>query len=585
LAAFGAIVAVFLAGNARAQTEDAVATIYSGGEIVTMEGDQPEYVEALVVRDGVIAYLGSRPGAQNRFPEAETFDLEGHTLLPGFVDGHGHIFQSGFLSLMANLYPDPDGPGVSFDSVVKSLQEWSSSADGSLVIGKLGWIIGNGYDDSRLAETEHPTAQVLDQVSTDRPVMIIHQSGHLASVNSKALELLGVTKETPDPPGGAIRRNPDGTPNGVLEEAAFFRAAFSAFGRPDAELNEASIARGQQQYAHWGYTTAQDGRSSNDNVAALNGAAEAGHLYIDIVAYPDIEFARTSVETGLAHGRANYAGHFRIGGAKLSLDGSPQGKTAWLTQPYLVPPQGKPADYAGYPAMSNERAAELVELAFRNRWQLLVHANGDAAIDQLIWAVGRALETNSYPDHRTVLIHGQTLRLNQIPWLKAYGILPSLFPMHTFYWGDWHKSSVLGNPRADFISPTRAVLDAGLTLTSHHDAPVTFPNSMRVLDATVNRVTRSGEILGPDQRLTPYEGLKALTIWAALQHFEENHKGSLKTGKLADLVVLDANPMNIDPRQIHSIQVLRTIKAGHTVWEAPNNLTVLRANHDNFGID
>lgn len=213
------------------------------------------------------------------------------------------------------------------------------------------------------------------------------------------------------------------------------------------------------------------------------------------------------------------------------------------------------------------KATEYVKTAFKNKWQILGHTNGDAAIDQYIKAIKAAEEEFGYIDHRTVMIHGQTLRKDQIPELVSLNILPSLFPMHTFYWGDWHLESVLGEPRAEYISPCRDVIDAGLTITSHHDAPVTFPNSMRVLDATVNRVTRSGKVLGPDQRITVYEGLKTLTIWAAYQYFEESNKGTLTEGKLADFVILDKNPLKIDPLKIHDIRILESIKEGKTVYE------------------
>jgi predicted amidohydrolase YtcJ len=197
---------------------------------------------------------------------------------------------------------------------------------------------------------------------------------------------------------------------------------------------------------------------------------------------------------------------------------------------------------------------------------LLCHTNGDAAIDQYIRAIDLAQKSYNYPDHRTVLIHGQTLRKDQIPDLVRQQLIPSLFPMHTFYWGDWHLNSVLGDPRASYISPMRDVLDAGLIPTSHHDAPVTFPNSMRVLDATVNRITRSGKILGPDQRVSVYEGLKTLTEWAAYQYFEEKSKGTLTPGKLADFVILDKNPLKINSLEINKIKIIESIKEGKTVW-------------------
>lgn len=555
-----------LSGPARPNGE--LAVIYTGGNIITMEGDEPAYAEALVVQGGEIAFVGKRQTALSRFPHHAMEDLRGHTLLPGFLDGHGHLYNSGLLSLMANLYPPPDGPGQDHQTLVTSLEAWTRSQDGKLVMDKFGWIIGYGYDDSQLVEKDHPTADVLDRISTDQPVMVIHQSGHLASINSKAIELLGLDSATPDPAGGALRRRGDGTPNGVLEETAFFQTAFRILGKTDADLQAASLAKAQEQYAKWGYTTAQDGRSSPGENAAFARAAQDGALYLDVVSYPDIQFGIAAMESEYYSARPVYRGRYRIGGVKLSLDGSPQGKTAWLSEPYFQPPHGQGADYSGYGALPDEQVNALVGKAFANGWQLLVHANGDAAIDQMLSAVAAAQEAQPRPDHRTVLIHGQTLRKDQIAALVSNGILPSLFPMHTYYWGDWHRDSVLGEQRAAYISPTRDVLNAGLTLTSHHDAPVTFPNSMRVLDATVNRTTRTGKVLGADQRLTPYEGLQTLTIWAARQYYEEDRKGTLTAGKVADLVILDHNPLSIDPAKIHTIRVIETIKEGRTVWSS-----------------
>lgn len=560
LGALGAPLGVIAAGA------EPPATLYSGGDILTMEGDAPRYAEALVEAGGQIVFVGRMSEAVHRFPAANRFDLHGQTLLPGFIDGHSHIYMTGFMALMANLYPPPDGPARDFASLVSTLRQWTETSDGRKVIQALGWIIGSGYDDALLAERRHPPRQVLDEVSRDLPVLVIHQSGHLASINSKGLEVAGITRATPDPKGGVIRRDANGEPNGVLEESAYMRLALKATSSVGEEIPRLSMQRAQRLYAQSGYTTAQDGRSTRDVTDVLPRMAERGELYLDVVSYPDITFnAAAAPPAALAQDR-RYHGHYRVGGAKLALDGSPQGKTAWLSAPYVDPPEGQSPGYLGYPAMSDEAAVKWVGTAFSNRWQLLVHANGDAAIDQLIMAVAAAQREHGYPDHRTVLVHGQTLRKDQIAKLKTLGILPSLFPLHTYYWGDWHRSSVLGASRANYISPTRDVLRAGLTLTSHHDAPVTLPDALRVLDGTVNRTTRSGQVLGADQRLTPYEGLKTLTAWAALQYFEEGRKGTLAVGKVADLVILGENPLKVRPERIHQIAVNRTIKEGKTVF-------------------
>jgi predicted amidohydrolase YtcJ len=265
-----------------------------------------------------------------------------------------------------------------------------------------------------------------------------------------------------------------------------------------------------------------------------------------------------------------YKNHYRIGGVKLTFDGSPQGKTAYFTTPYYQVPAGQPKSYRGYPAFKPADAQKWVDMAFKNKWQLLVHANGDAAIDELIATVTKAKA--KYPNNqaRTVLIHGQYLRQDQVPKLKKLGIFPSLYPMHTFYWGDWHRQSVAGPKRAENISPTGWVLDNGMKFTIHSDAPVTFPNSMRILDSAVNRTTRTNYVLGPKQRLSPYIALKAMTIWSAYQHFEEASKGTLEPGKLADFVILNQNPLKIASTKIINIKVVETIKDGKTVFPAGN---------------
>ncbi len=541
--------------------------IFYGGDIITMAGDSPQYVEAVVEQGGEILFVGTKAEALARYSgETDQVDLKGKTMLPAFLDGHGHFYMVGFTALNANILPPPDGPGHNFTSIVNTLNEYKNSEDGQFLIEKLGWIIGNGYDDSQLEEKDHPKASDLNKVSTELPVLIIHQSGHLASVNSKGLEILGYTKESKDPEGGVIRRDAKGTPNGVLEEMAFFKV-MAFIGQMDAELSAKCINKGQEEYARKGYLTAQDGRTTPDQLAALKDAANQKAYYLDIVAYPDITLGTDYIDQADFHPARNYKNRFRIGGVKLTLDGSPQGKTAWLSKCYHVNPEGRSGCYKGYSIMDDSAATAYVSKAFQEKWQILCHSNGDAAIDQYLRALQAAQAEFGYPDHRAVLIHGQTLRKDQIPKLKQLNVYPSLFPMHTFYWGDWHFESVLGESRAKYISPCRDVVDAGMTITSHHDAPVTFPNSMRVLDATVNRVTRSGKILGPAQRLSPYEGLQSLTIWAARQYFEEDTKGTISKSKLADFVILDRNPLKVDPKTIHRIQVVEAIKEGKTVFK------------------
>lgn len=541
------------------------ATLYHGGTIITMEGDTPAFVDALVEQKGMIAYIGPVNIARDIFGAfAREVDLKGQTMLPGFVDAHGHVSSVGVQVLSANLLPAPDGDGNSFDQLVEITREWMNSDDGLLFIEKTGWVLGFGYDDSQLAEQQHPTAEVLDRISTEYPVYLVHQSGHLGSMNSKAIELMGFNADTPDPDGGSFRRRDNGEPNGVLEEMAHFAVVFSVFGEFDEELDDIGLHQGQEIYASFGYTTAQDGRALAANTATLSRAAERDDLILDIVAYVDIAENHDALPS--PYGGREYTNNYRIGGYKLNLDGSPQGKTAWLTDCYFVNPEGQSGCYKGYPTMSDEQAEAYVADAMGNDIQILAHTNGDAAIDQLIGAVRKANETFGSADRRPVAIHSQTIRDDQLDAYLEAGIIPAMFPMHTFYWGDWHSSSVLGPERAARISPTATAREKGLIFTTHHDAPVALPSSIRVLDATVNRTSRSGKVIGPNERVSPYVALKAMTDWAAYQHFEEDRKGTLKVGKVADLVILDRNPLEIPSVELADLEVVQTIFRGETIY-------------------
>ncbi|MEE4361773.1 MAG: amidohydrolase [Pseudomonadales bacterium] len=548
------------------ETLEPADAIWSGGVILTMNDAQPE-AEALAVRDGRILAVGDRDRIETAHlgPETRRIDLQGHTLLPGFVDAHSHFSFVAIQAVAANLLPPPDGPVNAIEELQAVLR---SSIETSPLVAETGVVIGFDYDDSQLAEQRHPDRHDLDAVSTELPILLIHQSGHLGVYNSLALARAGITAETPDPPGGTIHRDADGVPTGLMDENAHFAALGANLPRFTAEQMHRMLGEAQLLYAANGFTTVQDGRTDPGGLVVLENAADAGVFELDVVAYPDLEMNADNPALAGPRMSRDYRDHFRLGGVKLTLDGSPQGKTAWFTAPYLEPPAGAPADYAGAALLSDEAAGAIVDRAFSEDWQLLVHANGDAAIDQMIRLVRAAAAKHPGTDRRPVLIHGQYLRRDQIPELVELGIFPALFPMHTFYWGDWHRSSVAGPERATFISPTAAVQQAGLHFTIHSDAPVTFPNSMRLLHSAVNRTTRSGVVLGPDQRIDVTTALKAMTLWAAEQHFEEDRKGSLEVGKLADLVVLSGNPLTTAPEDLMSLRVLETVKAGEEVYAA-----------------
>jgi hypothetical protein len=558
-----AVACALVAFGAGAQPTPATAElVITGGDIVTVNDAQPS-AEAVAVRDGRIIAVGPRNEVMKlQGARTQVMDLGGRTLIPGFVDAHGHISGVGAQAVAANLLAPPDGDLKDIAGVQAKLREWSQGP----AAAKLGWLVGFGYDDALLAEKRHPTRDELDAVSKDVPILIVHQSSHLGVANSKALELAGITSATPNPTGGVIRRREGSQePNGVLEETAFWAVLGQLPKLSPADGVYLAMA-GQDLYLSFGFTTAQEGRAMPPTNALWESLASRGELKLDVVSYTDVTAADIGMKSPYV-GR-DYRNRFRIAGVKMNLDGSPQGKTAWLTQPYLVPPDGQKAGYLGYPALTDEQVMAFTDKAFASQWQLLAHAGGDAAIDQFIRAVRAAEEKYGRSDRRPVLIHGHVTRPDQLDACKELGIFPAFFPMHTFYWGDWHRSSVFGPVRGANISPTGWALQRGMIFSSHHDAPVAYPDSLRVLSATINRVARgSGDVVGPEHRVTPIVGLKAMTLWAAYQHFEEKSKGSIEVGKVADFVVLSQNPITIDPLKIADIQVMETIKGGRSVYK------------------
>ncbi len=548
--------------DANVTTHKLNQTVYYGGDILTMEGDEPTYAEALVQKEGKIVFVGSKADALKKIEgKADEVDLQGKTLVPGFFDAHAHFYGFGAQAVTANLLASPDGKSDNIPDIISELKDWYAKNGTDKT---QGWILGMGFDDAVLEEKRFPTKTDLDEVSKDLPVMIVHISGHFCVVNSKGLEKIGINASTPNPEGGVIRRMPGSNePNGVLEELAAIPIMIKNISPVEPELADYYMDEGQKMAASFGYTTAVEGRVMS-NHEQMADYAKRGKFYIDVASLVDYAFA-SYMDTDWRSNR--YKDHYRIAGLKLTLDGSPQGRTAWRTMPYLLPPDGQKQGYMGYPVIpDDEEVQKIVDTAFVNNWQLSIHCNGDAAADQLFRTLNKASIKYGNKERRTSLIHGQLIRMDQLDSLKKYDVIGSFFPMHTFYWGDWYDQ-IIGPEKAQQISPIKSALKKGLHVTSHTDAPVALPNLMMILWTTSNRLSRSGKVMGPDERLSVYEALKSITIWGAYQFFEEKQKGTLKEGKLADLVILDKNPLKVDPMTLKDILVLETIKEGKTIFK------------------
>jgi len=541
--------------------ESSGSILYFNGDIITMEGNSPVYAEVLVVKNKKIQFVGSSEEATKiAGNNHQMINLKGKTLLPGFIDGHAHFASFSAQAIGAKILPPPDAGAKDIPSLIEILKKWNTPENRALT----GWIFGMGFDDSVLEEKRFPTKHDLDQVSTEFPIMIVHISGHFAVVNSKALELLMITSETKNPEGGIIRRENNNEPNGVLEELAAIPYMLKVLNPTSKEAADHFFEAGQEMALSYGFTTAQEGRSM-ENHELLVAASQAGKLKLDVVSYVDYLFVDKYM--GSKWNTNTYNNHYRIGGVKLTLDGSPQGRTAWRTLPYLLPPDGAKEGYLGYPAIPNDSSVMAIyDKAFKNNWQIHTHANGDAAMDQMIRSMKPIAAKYGNNNRRNVLIHGQYVREDQLDSFKDLDVIASLFPLHTFYWGDWHKE-IIGDSLGNTISPTRTALNKGLKITIHTDAPVALPNLMRMVGISVDRTSRSGQVIGEKEKLTPYEALQSITSWSAYQHFEEDQKGTLQEGKLADMVILDKNPLKISPTEIKEIVVLETIKEGISVYK------------------
>lgn len=526
-------------------------TLYYGGTILPMTGET-DRAEALLVRGGRITAAGSLAALSAAAPGARRVDLAGKCLLPAFIDPHSHILMAAQFAAFADL-----SACTCMDDIADALNDYKKARG----IRPGEPIIGCNYDNNFLAENRHPDKTVLDRVSTENPIYIFHTSSHMGVANSKLLADVGYTADTPDPAGGHIGRMPGSNePDGYLEEvSAFAPIVTKIFTELKMDL-PAQFADAQRQYLSFGITTAQDGASGAMNVKTLAAFGQSGLLKLDVVSYVMAAPENTNVWEEYAPYVGHYRNRFKIGGLKTVLDGSPQGRTAWLSRPY------EGSDNCAYPYMKDEALYAICTQALEKRLQLLAHCNGDAASEQFLTQYTRALKEHpDAPDLRPVMIHCQTVRDDQLDRMAEIGMLPSIFVGHTYYWGDVHLRN-LGTERGSRVSPVKSALDRGMLYNFHQDTPVTKPNMLHSVWCAVNRLTRSGVSIGPEQAVSVYDALKGITCNAAYAYFEEDQKGTLEPGKLADLVVLGENPLSVDPMRIRDIPVLATIKEGEVVY-------------------
>lgn len=528
--------------------------IFFNGDIITMKQGNPE-VEAVLIENGRIKKVGKKEELIKNEKNIQEIDLNGKTLMPGFIDSHSHITALaqtlGIISLKEC---------ESFDDIKRKVKNYIEKNNPK----EAEWIIAHGYDHNFLKEKRHPNKNILDQITTKNPIMVVHASGHMGVTNSLGLKILKIDENTIPPQGGAIGKIKNtNEPDGYLEEKAFMEYSKDILEFSDEQKLDL-LEQAQKEYIKNGITTAQDGITKEKEFNFLKLASLKEKLKIDIVSYVDIKESADLITENKEYVN-NYKNRYKIGGYKMFLDGSPQAKTAWMSTPY----EGE-ENYRGYGIYKDEEVKEFVSKSLREKMQLLTHCNGDQAAEQLLKAfeneqLNNKDDNNMLPiSTRPVMIHAQTIRYDQIERLKKIQMIPSYFISHIYYWGDIHIKNL--GKRAFKISPANYTKKQNIIFTLHQDTPVLEPNMLELVEIAVNRKTKDGIILGKEEKIDVYEALKAITIYGAYQYFEEKEKGTIEEGKLADLVILNENPLKIDKEKIKNIKVLATIKEGQVLF-------------------
>jgi predicted amidohydrolase YtcJ len=560
--------------EAHAQTGAPPEKIFRGGTIVTIEEGQPS-AEAIAVAEGRIVAVGPEAEIMALATDAtEIVELEGATLLPGFIDSHGHFMNAPQIVRWVNVSGQPVGPVGSIADIVAEIRAYVDRVQPAP--GE--WIIGYGYDVNVISDGRELSRDDLDPHFPENPIMLIHVSNHGCVMNSLGFELFGIDETTPTPEGGLIlRKAGTNEPDGLLMETAFL-PIFAELPKPSADELLDSLDAAQKLYTSRGVTTAQEGATHKPDLEFLIRAADEGRFRIDVVSLPLVlEFPSLIAEyapnfqggpmelpDSTAQAFGTYRNRLKLQGVKIPLDGSPQGKTAFWTEPLLTGgPEGE-EDYVGFPLFPPEVVTTVVAEFVDKGVQIFTHANGDAAIDMIIDAIREAGVTAT-DGRRDCVIHSQFMRPDQLDAYVELGMTPSFFTVHTFFWGDVHVANT-GPERAGFMSPMVAAQQRGIRFSNHSDFSVTPMDPLRMMHSSITRRSRSGVVIGEDQRVDVMTALRAMTIDAAWQIFEEDTKGSIAPGKLADFVILDRNPIEVDTDSLLDLQVIETFKEGESVW-------------------
>jgi predicted amidohydrolase YtcJ len=551
---FRAAILAFVALHARAYQEargGPAELIVTGGRIVTLDEAKPE-VEALAARDGRILAIGTRAEVEALAgPATERIELHGELVLPGFIEGHGHLLGIGNLKLELDLTHTQ-----SWEEIVALVAEQvKRSKPGELVRGR-GWHQEKWTHVPEGAVEGLPTHASLSAVSPENPVLLVHVSGHATFANAKAMELSRVDRSTVDPPGGQIVRDENGEPIGAFRETAAQLLERAALGTPEPELGRV-VALAEGELLSKGITSFQDAGSSLATIRFLRGMAERGELDVRLWVMVRDSNERMKKELAAARAIGLGNGHLTVRAIKESFDGALGSHGAWLLEPYSDLPSS-----SGLNTLSLEHLGWSAELALANGFQLCVHAIGDRANREVLDLYEKCFEGRSGAALRWRIEHAQHLSPQDIPRFAALGVIASMQAVHCTSDGPWVPQR-LGEERARTGAYVwRSLLATGAVVTNGTDAPVEDVDPIPCFYSAVTRKMADGRAFHPEQCMTRMEALRSYTLSPAYAAFEEDEKGSLATGKLADLVVLSKDILTVPEEEIRDAKVLLTIVGG-----------------------
>jgi len=535
--------------------------VFFRGNIITLE-KEGERAEAIAILDGTIIGVGTNEEIQSYIgPKTRIFDLKGKTMVPGFNDVHMH-----------------PNPIYSFESVYSVLELDTVSSMKNLIqllkkkaaIMPKGMLIrGVGYNETKLGG--QPTRDFLDKASTEHPIQISHVSGHLSAANSYLMDRAGINEKTIDPAGGAFERYPGSQkPDGICKESAagYLRRAkdIQYPPKPSHEEEMEGYRIFFRQVLAGGITSIGDAGISPEKVKIYQELSQEkfplrfnlmiSSSYVDQIVNGSIPKLETD--------------YLRVATVKCFHGNSLSGKTCWLYEPYdMVNPKTGKKDYYGIPPARSQGSLDtLFQKIQKAGWQIAVHSNGDREIDMVIKAMEYAQKESPKEDPRNRIEHCSITNQDILNHIKADKIIPVF---HNYQYELGEKLLVYGPKRLEMIHPTKTALDMGIVFALHSDAPISpFPAMLR-LCSTVNRKTKEGVVISPNQRITAEQAIKAFTYGGAYTSFEETKKGRIKPGMWADLVILDADPTKVDPDKIRNIQVLTTLVGGQMAYKNENN--------------